>query len=124
MPPAEFIPVAEQSGLIVPIGTWVMNTARENMKSLHDRGLYVAVNVSVRQFIGVGSAEWVEKILARTGLPARELTVEVTVTALMDDLDLVRSSFDRLRSIGVRVAIDDFGTGYSSLARCIGFPST
>jgi diguanylate cyclase (GGDEF)-like protein len=117
VPPAEFIPVAEQSGLIVAIGTWVMNTACKNMESLNDRGLYVAVNVSVRQFIGGASAEWVEEILARTGLPARELTVEVTETALMDDLDLVRSSFDRLRSIGVRVAIDDFGTGYSSLAR-------
>ncbi len=117
VPPAEFIPVAEQSGLIVPIGTWVMNTACENVESLHDRSLYVAVNVSVRQFIGGVSAEWVEEILARTALPARDLTVEVTETALMDDIDLVRSSFERLRSIGVRVAIDDFGTGYSSLAR-------
>jgi EAL domain-containing protein (putative c-di-GMP-specific phosphodiesterase class I) len=59
----------------------------------------------------------VEKILARTGLPAHDLTVEVTETALMDDIDCVRASFERLRSIGVRVAIDDFGTGYSSLAR-------
>jgi diguanylate cyclase (GGDEF)-like protein len=117
VPPAEFIPVAEQSGLIVPIGTWVMNTACENVESIHGRSLYVSVNVSVRQFIGGISAEWVEKILARTGLPAHDLTVEVTETALMDDIDRVRSSFERLRSIGVRVAIDDFGTGYSSLAR-------
>jgi diguanylate cyclase (GGDEF)-like protein/PAS domain S-box-containing protein len=117
VPPTEFIPIAEDSGLIVPIGTWVMTTACANIESLHVEGMYVAVNVSARQFVGGVSSEWVENILARTGLSPRDLTVEVTETALMDDIDVVRPSFDRLRAIGVRIAIDDFGTGYSSLAR-------
>jgi predicted signal transduction protein with EAL and GGDEF domain len=116
--PAEFIPVAERSGLIVPIGQWVMNTACDDMLSLHpEHGVYVSVNVSARQLIGCGFGDWVEEVLARTGLPPRALTVEVTEGALMDDLLLIRTAFDQLRSRGVKVAIDDFGTGYSSLAR-------
>jgi diguanylate cyclase (GGDEF)-like protein/PAS domain S-box-containing protein len=120
IPPSEFIPVAEQSGLIVPIGEWVMNTACEKMQSIQStRGLYVAVNVSARQLVEGRFAEWVEAVLARTGLPPHALTVEVTESALMEDVDvvLVGRAFDRLRKQGVRVAIDDFGTGYSSLAR-------
>jgi diguanylate cyclase (GGDEF)-like protein/PAS domain S-box-containing protein len=120
VPPSEFIPVAEQSGLIVPIGEWVMNTACEKMQSVQSmQGLYIAVNVSARQLVEGQFAEWVETVLARTGLPPHALTVEVTESALMEDVDvvLVGHAFDRLRAQGVRVAIDDFGTGYSSLAR-------
>jgi diguanylate cyclase (GGDEF)-like protein len=121
--PVEFIPIAEQSGLIVPIGQWVMNTACERALSLHqDHGVSISINVSVRQFIGGGFAAWVEEVLARTGLPPRALTVEVTESALMDNVGLIRTAFDRLRSHGVRVAIDDFGTGYSSLARLQSLP--
>jgi diguanylate cyclase (GGDEF)-like protein/PAS domain S-box-containing protein len=116
--PAEFIPIAEQSGLIVPIGGWVMNTACEDVLSLErNHGMYVSVNVSARQLIGGGFAEGVETVLESTGLPPCALTVEVTESALMDDIGLIRTAFDRLRSRGVKVAIDDFGTGYSSLAR-------
>ena len=116
--PEEFIPIAEQSGLIVPVGQWVMNTACENVLSLQrDHGTYIAVNVSVRQLVGGGFADWVEEVLERTGLPPCALTVEVTESALMDNVGVIRTAFDRLRSWGVRVAIDDFGTGYSSLAR-------
>jgi diguanylate cyclase (GGDEF)-like protein/PAS domain S-box-containing protein len=116
--PAEFIPIAEQSGLIVPIGQWVMNTACEDALSLQrENGVYISVNVSARQLIGGGFAEWVDGVLERTGLSPTALTIEVTESALMDNISPIRVAFDRLRCRGVRVAIDDFGTGYSSLAR-------
>ena len=102
----------------MPIGQWVMSTACSNVLTLQRRyGVYIAVNVSVRQLAGDLSAEWVEDVLSRTGLSPNALVVEVTESALMDDIDLVRRAFERLRSQGVKVAIDDFGTGYSSLAR-------
>jgi diguanylate cyclase (GGDEF)-like protein/PAS domain S-box-containing protein len=116
--PAEFIPVAEQSGLIVPIGQWVMSTACDDVLSLQrEHGVYVSVNVAARQLLGGGFADWVEEVLQRTALPPFALTVEVTESAFMEDIGPVRTAFDRLRSRGVRVSIDDFGTGYSSLAR-------
>jgi diguanylate cyclase (GGDEF)-like protein/PAS domain S-box-containing protein len=116
--PAEFIPIAEQSGLIVPIGQWVMNTACEDALTLQrEHGVYVSVNVSARQLIGGGFTEWVDGVLERTGLSPRALTIEVTESALLDNISPIRVAFDRLRCRGVRVAIDDFGTGYSSLAR-------
>jgi diguanylate cyclase (GGDEF)-like protein/PAS domain S-box-containing protein len=116
--PAEFIPIAEQTGLIVPIGAWVMNTACATIEQLRcAQRIYLAVNVSVRQFNGGAFAEWVEEVLNRSALPASALAIEVTESALMDDIVEVRTAFERLRRLGVRVAIDDFGTGYSSLAR-------
>jgi diguanylate cyclase (GGDEF)-like protein/PAS domain S-box-containing protein len=123
IPPVDFISVAEKSGLIVPIGQWVMHSACTTMGPLHTAsGIYIAVNVSVRQLIGDLFAAWVEDVLARTHLAPSALVVEVTETALMDDIGLVRSAFHRLRAHGVQVAIDDFGTGYSSLARLQGLP--
>ncbi len=84
--------------------------------------MYVAVNVSARQLIGPDFADWVEGVLDHTGLPPSALIVEVTESALMDDIPTIRLAFDRLRSQGVRVALDDFGTGYSSLARLQAVP--
>ena len=116
--PAEFIPIAEQGGLIVPMGEWVMNTACHDVLALHQElGVYISVNASMRQLVGGGFAEWVEEALARAGLPPSALVVEVTESALVDDMGPIRRAFDDLRSRGVRVAIDDFGTGFSSLAR-------
>jgi len=116
--PVDFIPIAEESGLIEPIGRWVMNTACADAVSVHrDHGTYVSVNVSTRQLMGHRFAAWVERVLLDTGLPPTALVVEVTESALMDDVGRIGVAFDRLRSLGVRVAIDDFGTGYSSLAR-------
>jgi diguanylate cyclase (GGDEF)-like protein/PAS domain S-box-containing protein len=121
--PAEFIPIAERSGLIVPIGRWIMDTACKDMRPLRrEHGIYVAVNVSVRQLVAGRFAEWVEEVLERSGMPAGALTVEVTESALMDDISSIRVAFHRLRARGVRVSIDDFGTGYSSLSRLQDLP--
>ncbi len=118
MPPGEFISIAELSGLIVPIGAWVMETACRDMRDLHsDRTMPVAVNVSVRQLAGGRFAEWLVELLELTGLAPTSLTVEVTESVLMDEVGPICDSLDRLRARGVKVALDDFGTGYSSLAR-------
>jgi len=123
IPPVEFIPVAEQSGLILPIGRWVLETAcGDGMPWQRNHGTYIAINVSVRQLLGSDFPAAVEDVLARTGLTPAGLVLEVTESILMDDLRPIRLAFDRLRSTGVRVAVDDFGTGYSSLARLQDLP--
>jgi diguanylate cyclase (GGDEF)-like protein/PAS domain S-box-containing protein len=116
--PVEFIPIAEATGLIVPIGDWVMNRACEDAAQLHrDNDFHMSVNVSTRQLVSGDFSAWLDGVLAATGLPATALTVEVTESAVLHDLNTVQAAFGRLRSHGVRIAIDDFGTGFSSLAR-------
>ena len=116
--PVEFIPVAEATGLIVPIGAWVMNRACADAAELHrDHDLQVSVNVSARQLVSGDFSAWLDGVLAQTGLPPTALTIEVTESAVLHDLTTVQTAFDRIRSRGVRIAIDDFGTGFSSLAR-------
>ena len=123
IPPAEFIPVAEQSGLIILIGRWVLEAACTTAVGWRpDRDVYISINVSARQLLGDDLAAHVEEQLDRTRLHASRLVVEVTESVLMDDPRPISQAFDRLRALGVRIAIDDFGTGYSSLARLQNLP--
>lgn len=116
--PAEFIPVAESSGLIQPLGEWVLETACRQARRWSEQGLRlpVAVNVSAVQFRRRTIVETVARILDQSGLEPDLLEVEITESAIMDDADGVRDMLAELRRAGVAVTIDDFGTGFSSLS--------
>jgi EAL domain-containing protein (putative c-di-GMP-specific phosphodiesterase class I) len=118
--PAEFIEVAEESGLIVPIGQWVLDQALHTVAQWRRvlprrRQPYVSVNVSVRQFREAGFVDQVLQSLAYAGVPPQALMLEITETLLVGDHETIWQDLAQLREHGVRVAIDDFGTGYSSL---------
>lgn len=117
--PGEFIEIAEESGLIVPIGEWVlataMSTAQRWHAALQDHAPYVSVNVSAEQFRLESFAPTVERLLTESGLPAHRLVLEMTESLLLRDEDKVWEALGHLRGRGVRIAIDDFGTGYSAL---------
>jgi diguanylate cyclase (GGDEF)-like protein/PAS domain S-box-containing protein len=116
--PAKFIPIAEETGLIVPIGNWVMEEACRQTRKLCDSGLRagVGVNVSSVQFSRPDFGSTVIEILRRTGLSPLLLELELTETVVMQGLDDVAAKIRELRTLGVSVSIDDFGTGYSSLS--------
>ena len=117
--PEEFVSIAEATGLIVPIGEWVLRSACRLMKAWHDRGhasLRVACNLSVRQIQQPDVVARVAGILAETGLPAQALELEITETIAMHSGDGMVEKLRALRRLGVRFSIDDFGTGYSSLS--------
>jgi diguanylate cyclase (GGDEF)-like protein/PAS domain S-box-containing protein len=119
VPPAQFIGVAERSGLIVPIGDWVLRTACAQVKEWQDAGLVavpVAVNVSAIQFRQQGFAEVIRRILDETGLEPKYLELELTESLLLTNADVMFSILQELRDMEVKLAIDDFGTGYSSLS--------
>jgi EAL domain-containing protein (putative c-di-GMP-specific phosphodiesterase class I) len=120
VPPGEFIPIAEESGLIGAIDAWVLDQACRQMVAWQaaDYALrFVAVNVSSRLFSRGELDSRVAQVLADTGLDPAFLELEVTESAVMDNPDAALALLNRLRALGVRLAIDDFGTGYSSLAR-------
>ncbi len=119
VPPATFIGVAESSGLIVPIGEWVLRTACAQAKKWQDSGLPavpVAVNVSAIQFRQHGFAELIRNVLQETGLDPKYLELELTESLLLTNADVMFSILQELRDMGVKLAIDDFGTGFSSLS--------
>ncbi|WP_417413392.1 putative bifunctional diguanylate cyclase/phosphodiesterase [Hoeflea sp.] len=125
IPPDKFIPLAEESGLIVPLGNWVLRQACRQNKAWQDAGLSpitVSVNVSARQLCEKGWADEVTAILHDTGLEARYLELEVTESMLMRDVDQAIAVMRQLQHLGVNFAIDDFGTGYSSLSALKSLP--
>ena len=123
--PGEFIPVAEDTGLIIAIGDWVLETAcREarNWQSLYGDSMRIAVNISSRQMRGNNLADSVKRALELSGLPASSLELEVTEGVLLDDREDTAVTLERLHQMGVQLAVDDFGTGYSSLGYLRQFP--
>ncbi len=123
--PEKFIPLAEETGAIVPIGKWVLYTACQQAKTWHDAGhteFYVAVNLSTRQFKDPDLVEMVVQALEATGLPPHCLRLEVTESGIMDDPEQAVVKMQLLRDRGIHFAIDDFGAGYSSLSYLKRFP--
>lgn len=123
--PVAFIPIAEESGLIVPIGMWVLKQACIQAKMWQQAGyplIPVAVNVSARQFFAPGLIEEVKKALSQTDLPPTWLEIEITESMVMKDIDKAVTIMEQLSNMGVGLALDDFGTGYSSLAYLKRFP--
>jgi len=116
--PNEFIALAEQHRLIVPIGAWVLREAARQARRWHDAGwpLTVAVNLSTLQFQTPNFVDSIQVLLAETGLPAGWLELELTERMLMDDMPRVCAQLQQLRALGVKLSVDDFGTGYSSLS--------
>lgn len=122
--PAEFIPIAEETGLIGAIGEWVLRTACTQMDAWYRRGLPripLSVNVSSRQFRQDSLANTVAAVLADTGFDPKLLELELTESLLMDDVERSQTVVSELKSLGVSIALDDFGTGYSSLSYLKGF---
>ncbi len=118
--PGEFIPLAEETGLILPLGRWVLHTACKLLASWRDEPdlahLTMAVNVSSRQFRHASFVDDVARVLAITGAPSAQLKLELTETLLVEDMETTIATMTALRAYGVRFSLDDFGTGYSSLS--------
>lgn len=125
--PAEFLPIAEEVGLTIPLGHWVMREACQRLQEWRDlrpglRSLNVNVNLSGREFMQPALLETMQGILNETGLPGDLLTIELTESMIMENDELAAQKLHYLRELGIRLAIDDFGRGYSSLVRLQEFP--
>jgi PAS domain S-box-containing protein/diguanylate cyclase (GGDEF)-like protein len=120
LPPDDFIPLAEETGLILPVGMWVLEEACRELRRWQDEGgdgppLTMAVNLCARQFLQADLVERVERVLAQSGIAPGTLKLEITESVLMQHTDAVTTTLHRLKALGVQLHIDDFGTGYSSL---------
>lgn len=123
--PAEFIPIAEDTGQIIPIGEWVLHEACRQTKEWLDLGLVnlrVAVNLSAKQFRQPNLLDVVDEALRSTGLPPRALELEITESAFIDDIDEAIAVCKEIKAAGIKISLDDFGTGYSSLSYISRFP--
>jgi EAL domain-containing protein (putative c-di-GMP-specific phosphodiesterase class I) len=125
--PDQFIDIAEETGLIVPLGRWVLRQACEQLAQWcadfpDTEKIRMNVNLSARQFQHEGLVEEVGQILAETGINPHQVVLEITESLLMQDTDSTIDTLGRLKQLGVRLAIDDFGTGYSSLSYLKRFP--
>jgi diguanylate cyclase (GGDEF)-like protein/PAS domain S-box-containing protein len=126
LPPVTFIPMAEETGLIVPIGEWVLKAATSQLKTWLGTGLglRIAVNFSAKQFRERTLIHTVESALTSAGLEPSNLEVEITESIAMESAEIVVANLNLLRTMGVHIAIDDFGTGYSSMSYLKSFPIT
>jgi diguanylate cyclase (GGDEF)-like protein len=124
IPPTRFIEIAEDSGLIIDLGSWVVRAACRQLREWQNRGLAlpVAINVSGKELLHGDPARVVEEEAAAAGIPVSLIEVEITESLLVKDSAKVRGALERLRRLGCRIALDDFGTGYSSLAYITRFP--
>jgi len=122
--PVEFIPVAEESGLIVELGELLIHSACRQLRTWRDMdiGLPLAINISGKEFLHGDPARILEREAQLAGIPPSLVEIEITESLLVQDSLRVRQALDRLRSIGCLLALDDFGTGYSSLAYLTRFP--
>lgn len=120
VPPGDFIPLAEETGLILPLGDWVLQQAAALLRRWQDdaalAGLHLSINVSTKQFRNPALGQRVQQALAQHGIAAQQLELEITESVFLDDLESARTLLQALDAQGVSLALDDFGTGYSSLA--------
>jgi EAL domain-containing protein (putative c-di-GMP-specific phosphodiesterase class I) len=121
IPPSDFIPIAEATGLIIPIGEWALRTACAEAATWRN-GMTVAVNLSAIQFRTLDLVNTVIGALAHSGLAPERLELEITESVLLAETEATQATLHKLRDFGVRIALDDFGTGYSSLSYLRGFP--
>lgn len=123
--PNEFIPIAEKTGLIVPIGDWVIRKACKQNKEWQDAGLqpmYISINLSARQFRQNNLVRNISKIITEIGIEPRWVRIEITESTAVKNVEFTIKSLEQLHSLGINIAIDDFGTGYSSLNYLRRFP--